>query len=244
MIIPHGAAHDLFCGRSEKEVIFPLDQVLEQSGYSGEGTLVYGGDEDERDTQLICGHISFGSGRNHVIFDHLPPMVKISNYGETAGRWLEATLRLIGDETASGKAGADFITLRMTEVLFAQAMRSFIESNGHQHLGFAGLADPHLSRALHAFHKAPAKGWSVESLAKEAGLSRTSFAIRFLEKMGRPPMQYLTSWRMQIAQHNLSHHKLSITEVAELSGYASESAFTRVFKKEIGVTPSAFRSTI
>ncbi|WP_108819954.1 AraC family transcriptional regulator [Pseudovibrio sp. Alg231-02] len=243
LIVPHGAAHDIYCGRSEEEVILPLDRVLELSGYNGEGVLVYGGEEDERETQLICGHISLARNARHLIFDQLPDYIHISNYGEAAGRWMEATLRLIGDETHGTRLGGDLIALKMTEVLFAQALRSFIEQEGEKHLGLAGFADPQLSRALAAFHKAPAREWSVEGLAREAGLSRTGFATQFSSKMGLTPMQYLTSWRIQIAQQGLVDDQMSVSEVAALAGYASESAFTRVFKKEVGLTPAAYRTS-
>ncbi len=243
LIVPHGAAHDIYCGRSEEDMILPLDRVLELAGYSDEGVLVYGGEQDERETQLICGHISFARNARHLIFDQLPDYIHIANYGEAAGRWMEATLRLIGDETNGTRMGGDLIALKMTEVLFAQALRSFIEQEGEKHIGLAGFADPYLKRALAAFHKAPAREWSVERLAREAGLSRTGFATQFSSKMGLTPMQYLTSWRMQIAQHSLVDDNMSVSEVAALAGYASESAFTRVFKKEVGLTPTAYRAT-
>ena len=108
--------------------------------------------------------------------------------------------------------------------------------------GLAGFADTQIGRALAAFHEAPEADWTVEKLAREAGVSRTGFAVRFADKMGLTPMQYLTSWRMQIACRSLIDDDLSVSEAARVTGYASESAFTRVFKKEIGTTPAAYRA--
>jgi AraC-like DNA-binding protein len=105
----------------------------------------------------------------------------------------------------------------------------------------AGFADPNLGRALSAFHRAPTAGWTVAGLAREAGRSRTGFAERFSDRLGVTPMAYVTSSRMQIAGEALPARGLSVAEAAEISGYASESAFNRVFKKEIGVSPAAFR---
>lgn len=135
-------------------------------------------------------------------------------------------------------AQGDLIALKMSEVIFTQTLRTFIERDGADHIGLSGFADPQISRALSAFHGEPAKDWSVEGLAREAGLSRTGFAVHFATKMGITPMQYLTSWRMQIACQDLAAN-LSIAEVAERVGYASDSAFSQVFKKEIGISPAA-----
>jgi AraC family transcriptional activator of mtrCDE len=231
VLIPHRTPHCLFSGHSPDDVILPLDEVLEKSGYKGEGVLVYGGEDDNRETQLICGHMSFGKDASHLIFDQLPPFIHIPNYGEVSGKWMEATLRVVGEEAGRGQFGGDLITLKMSEVIFAQAIRTFIYDQGKERVGLAGFTDPNLSRALNAFHRQPAEVWSVEDLAKEAGLSRTSFAQKFSQKMGLTPMQYLTSWRMQIARQGLTEQRMSVSDVAAVAGYASESAFTRVFKK-------------
>ena len=244
VIIPHGAAHDIFGGFQGDEAVLPLDRVLEISGYDGSGVLVHGGDEDERETQLICGHFSFAPKARHLIFDRLPAIIHIRNYGETAGRWMEFSLRMIGEEAGQSRFGGDLIALKMSEVIFVQALRTFIEQDGAQHIGLAAFADPQLARALTAFHAEIERDWSVESLAREAGLSRTGFATQFSAKMGLTPMQYLTGWRIQIACQELLTERGSVAEVAARVGYASESAFSRVFKKEIGMTPAAYRASV
>lgn len=243
VIIPHGAGHSLYGSTSSSCSVLPLDRVLEESGYQGEGVLVHGGDEDEREVQLICGHFSFAPNAKHLIFERLPSHIHIPNYGETAGKWMEATLRVIGAEAGGVRIGGDLIALKMSEAILVQAIRAFIESQGAEQVGLSGFADPQLSRALSAFHKEPAETWSVASLARVAGLSRTGFAQHFAKKMAVTPMQYLTDWRMQLARQALVEQKVTVSEAAALSGYTSESAFTRVFKKEVGVTPAAFRSS-
>jgi len=157
---------------------------------------------------------------------------------------MEATLRVIGVEAGGARIGGDLIALKMSEAILVQAIRAFIESQGAEQVGLSGFADPQLSRALSAFHKEPAEAWSVESLARVAGLSRTGFAQHFVKKMAVTPMQYLTGWRMQLARQALAEQGVNVAEAAALSGYTSESAFTRVFKKEVGVTPAAYRSSV
>lgn len=241
VIVPHGSAHVLSCRHTGPEEALPLDDVLTRSGFSGHGTLIWGGEDTPRDTQLICGHFAFAEGSRHLLFDRLPPLIHLSGYGEEAGPWLEATLRVIGAEAGGARLGGDLIALKMSEAIFAQAIRAHIEQTSADENGVAGFADPQLSRALSAFHRAPAAEWSVERLAREAALSRTGFAERFAARLGVTPMAYVTAWRMQIAREALATRGSSVAEAAEICGYASESAFSRVFKKEIGVSPAAFR---
>ncbi|MBU2485790.1 MAG: AraC family transcriptional regulator [Alphaproteobacteria bacterium] len=241
VIIPHGAAHVLSCRHTGPEEALPLDDVLARSGFSGHGTLVWGGEDGPQDTQLICGHFALAEGSRHMLFDRLPPLIHLRGYGEEAGPWLEATLRVIGAEAGGARLGGDLIALKMSEAIFAQAIRAHIEQTSGTGSGVAGFADPHLSRALAAFHRQPASDWSVEKLAREAALSRTGFAERFAARLGVTPMAYVTAWRMQIAREALATRGFSVAEAAEVSGYASESAFSRVFKKEIGLSPAAFR---
>ena len=105
VIIPHGAAHELYCDPRNKDVVLPLDRVIEQSGFTGTGVLVYGGDQDDRETQLICGHFSFDPMTKHMLLDRLPAYIHLKNYGEAAGKWMEATLRVIGEEAGGLRLG-------------------------------------------------------------------------------------------------------------------------------------------
>ncbi|WP_415922254.1 AraC family transcriptional regulator [Tateyamaria sp. SN6-1] len=241
VIIPHGAPHALYCGHEPDKTIMPLDTVLETSGYDGSGVLVYGGDETQSETQLVCGHFSFYPSSRHVLLDRLPPYIHLKNYGERAGRWMEATLRMIGEEAGGAKMGGDLIALKMSEAIFAQAIRSFIHSDEATEWGLGAFSDRNLSRALDAFHKAPADGWTVETLAQAAGMSRTSFAVQFQKTMNMTPLEYVTRWRMEIAKKVLQLPGTSLTAAAESAGYSSDSSFTRVFKKETGMTPAEFR---
>lgn len=241
VIIPHGATHRLYCTPENEHVVMPLERVLQDSGFRGEGVLVYGGDVDLRDTQLVCGHFSYDPETRHPLLQHLPPVLHIRNYGESAGRWMEYTLRMIGEEAGKMQAGGDLIALKMSEIIFAQALRAYLDHEGAHDPGLAGFADRQIGRALSALHKDPGRGWRLADLAKEAGMSRTGFALRFSEVMDMTPMAYLTGWRMQIARDELRKPEKSLADVAEEVGYASETAFSRAFRKEFGKTPAAYR---
>lgn len=244
IIIPHGSQHDLYCGHDPEHTIMPLDTVLERSGYKGSGVLAYGGDDVQGETQLICGHFSFEKRARHILIDRLPPFIHLKNYGEDAGKWMEATLRVIGDEAGGQRLGGDLIALKMSEAIFAQAIRSFIESHDAAEWGLSAFSDLNLQRALDAFHKEPDTSWTVESLAMIAGMSRTSFAVLFQKKMAMTPMQYVTNWRIEIAKKILSNPVATLTDAAESAGYASDSAFSRVFKKETGMTPAGYKKSV
>ena len=244
VIIPHGAPHDLYCGHDPSRTIMPLDTILEVSGFTGSGVLVYGGDEPQSETQLICGHFSFEPGMRHILMERLPPVIHLKNYGENAGRWMEATLRMIGEESGGQRMGGDLIALKMSETIFAQAVRTFIESSDAPEWGLGAFADKNLSRALDAFHKAPADSWTVETLAQVAGMSRTSFAVHFQKALKMTPMDYVTKWRMEIAKKVLITSGSTLSDAAESAGYASDSAFARSFKKETGASPAEFRKGI
>ena len=246
VIIPSGAAHALYCTPETETQALPLETLIETTGYSGEGVLIYPGDDniDDRETQLICGHFSVATGQEHPLFNRLPAMIHIPDYGSNAGQWMEATLRMIGSETAGQDMGRDLIALKLSEMIFAQAIRAFLSRPEAEEAKLSGFADPQLARALTAIHAKPDGAWTLEALAREAGMSRTGFAVRFAEKIGMPPLQYMTYWRMQLAARVLRETRRSVVEVAAQVGYGSESGFSRVFKREKGLSPARYRAAM
>jgi len=130
---------------------------------------------------------------------------------------------------------------RLSELMFVEVVRRHLEALPPQQTGWlAGVRDPFVGRALALLHARPAEAWTLDSLGKEAGLSRSALAERFGELVGQPPMQYLTHWRMQLAANRLGEGA-AVSEVAFEVGYGSESAFTRAFKKLVGVPPASWR---
>lgn len=241
VIITRGAAHTLYFDAEAEMQALPLDQVVEKSGFTGSGTLVYGEAGTNQETQLVCGHFAFDQNANHPLIDALPSYIHIRNYGESAGSWMENTLRIIGIEAGTEAQGSKLIALKMSEIIFAQALRTYLSTEGVERPVLAGFTEPRISQALQAFHKDPAFGWTLESLASTAGLSRTAFVAIFNKCMSMPPMAYMTQWRMQIARQMLLETNAPIIDIAENAGYQSEAALSRVFKRYFDLPPSTYR---
>ena len=126
--------------------------------------------------------------------------------------------------------------------MFIEVVRRHLEALPPEQAGWlAGLRDPFVGKALSLMHGGPAHNWTIEELAKQVGLSRSVLAERFTDLVGIPPMHYLAKWRMQIASELLSGGNANVATVAAEIGYESEAAFSRAFKKMMGVPPSAWR---
>lgn len=241
IIITGGAGHTMYCDPTTENQAVQLDTVVEQSGFKGSGTLFYGDTGSSHDTQLVCGHFAFDEHAHHPLIDALPAHIHIKNYGEVAGNWMDATLRVIGAEACQDELGSDLIGLKMSEIIFAQALRTYLRHADVEQPVLAGFADPSISQALQAIHNDPARTWTLETLAGIAGMSRTSFVNRFTSLMDTTPLGYITSWRMQIARQLLADTACPMIEVAEAAGYQSEAAFGRVFKKHFETAPATYR---
>ncbi|MBK19029.1 MAG: AraC family transcriptional regulator [Rhodospirillaceae bacterium] len=239
IIIPHGATHIL---SDPVDVDAPtVDQVVEQSGFTGQGALVVGEPGSGHESQLICGHFAFETEASHILVDALPRFIHIKEYGQVSPGWLDDTLKVIGAEAGGDQLGSDLIALKLSEIIFTQAVRHYLAHEGSSQKGLAGFADPNIRQALEAIHQEPAAPWTVETLAQKAGMSRTSFANRFSDLTTYTPLNYLTSWRMQIARKLLADSDLPIIEVATQAGYQSEASFGRTFKRHIGQPPASYR---
>ena len=150
VIITRGASHTLYCDPKTETQALMLDEVVEQSGFTGSGTLVYGETGTDHETQLVCGHFAFDRQANHPLIEALPPFIHIENYGQESGRWMEATLRVIGSEAGRGQLGSDLIAMKMSEIIFAQALRTHLNTAGSDQPVLAGFADRQIARALKA----------------------------------------------------------------------------------------------
>lgn len=205
--------------------------------------LVYerGGGGPDR-TRLVCCFLGCDERPFNPLLTALPRTMHLSGAGsDTGSGWLSTLLTIAVRESGSARAGRDNILARMSELMFVEAVRRYIESLPATGTGWlAGLRDPLVGQALAALHGQPATAWTVESLARAVAVSRSVLADRFTEMVGHPPMQYLALWRMQIASRLLLEGEL-VADVAPAVGYESEAAFSRAFKKLLGEAPAAWR---
>jgi len=164
IIITRGAPHRL-CEPADAPIT-ALDTIVEDAGFNGRGALIVGDPESGHETQLICGHFAFDPGAKHVLLESLPDYIHVRDYAKPSPNWLDSSLHMIGSELGHGKMGGDLIALRLSEIIFTQAIRHYIENDGKTRHGLAGFADPNISMVLNAMHSRPADGWSVEELAR------------------------------------------------------------------------------
>lgn len=157
----------------------------------------------------------------------------------------QSVLEMLAAETDAPGLGSEAVVGRLFELLFVHAIRAFAAQGAAKTHGWlAALADRNLSHAIKAIHGDPARSWTVGNLAREAGMSRSSFANRFRSVVGRTPMEYLTHWRIYRATRMVQRRSAALSEVSRTVGYESMAAFNRAFKKEIGQTPGAYRKAI
>ena len=193
---------------------------------------------------LLQGQVQFESVslvRPRILLEALPRFIHIKDYGHVSPGWLDETLKIIAAEVGHDQLGTELIALKLSEIIFTQAIRHYLANEGQNRPGIAGFADIQIRQALEAIHENPARGWTVQSLARIAGLSRTKFATRFAELVANTPLNYLTEWRMQIARQLLIDTDIPIIEVAERIGYHSEAAFGRSFKRHFETPPASYR---
>jgi AraC-like DNA-binding protein len=202
--------------------------------------LSYGGGGAK--TRLICGFLACDDTLTNPVLSALPRMFKIDMRNDARSAWLESSLRLAAVEAAELRVGSAIVLGRLSELLFVEAVRRCVDSLPADRKGWlAGVSDRFVGRSLALMHAQPAHGWTVDELARKAGLSRSALAQRFTQLLGQPPMQYLARWRLQIAAQALRDGAQSLTAIAERVGYESEAAFNRAFKREFGLPPASWR---
>jgi AraC-like DNA-binding protein len=189
---------------------------------------------------FVCGFLV--TAIRHPLFVALPSMLVADLRGRPCAEWAESSFRYAAREHAAHRAGSQEILARLSELLFVEVVREYIEKLPSEATGWlAALRDPSLARALAALHARPAHPWSAEALAKEACLSRSAFADRFSRTLGMPPISYLTQWRMLLAGQRLRESSETIAQIASSVGYESEPTFSRAFTREMGLAPGAWR---
>jgi len=237
-LVPHGNGHSIRSHpTADAEPLFdiPVEQVSERYEI-----MRYGGGGDL--TQLTCGVVRFDHVAGQKLIAQLPKVLQIDTWEDEDGSWLQSTLRFIAREARELRPGGETVITHLADILIIQAIRSWIDSAPEADQGWlAALRDDQVGKALAAIHREPDKDWTVASLAKEVGMSRSGFSARFTNLVGESAKRYLTQWRMQLARTQLQQSSDSLSVLAERLGYQSEAAFSRAFKRVFGVPPGSVR---
>lgn len=206
-----------------------LAQRLETSP----GIFRLGDPEAPVEIKALVGHCAFGSDDKTLLVSLLPEVIHV--HGEER---LMALVRMINEETRADRAAREMVLHRLLEVLFIDAIRSAASAKAPPGL-LRGMADPLLAPTLRRIHADPGRSMTVETLAREAAMSRSTFFDRFRREVGVAPMEYATAWRMALAKEFL-REDVSIAEIAQRVGYGSTSSFCVAFNRHIGMPPGAF----
>ena len=202
--------------------------------------LAYGG--GGATTRLVCGYLACDARLARLLLAGLPPLIRVNVRGSNAGTWLEASIRYALAEARSPRPGGAGVLAKLSEVLFIEVLRLYINEQGAGRTGWlAGLGDRVVGAALNAMHGKPAQAWTLDELAHVAGTSRSVLAERFVHLVGAAPMHYLTQWRMLLASNLLLRGNVPLARIAEEVGYQTDTAFSRAFRREFGVPPATWR---
>lgn len=236
---PHGHSHVLATNLGDREPV-NLDRYREAAG-EARPMLLHHTNGGEPTVRFVCGYLSCRSAPFNPLLEALPAQVLARQPRQ--GNTIEVELiQAAIEESGAQRPGRDSMLARLSELLFVGALRRTLEQMPDSSRGwFAALRDPQIGRALQALHASPARDWTLEGLAREAGMSRAVFAERFAEAVGETSMRYLARWRMQLAARMLEEPGRSVESVAEAVGYRSEAAFNRAFKNIVGTPPGKWR---
>jgi AraC-like DNA-binding protein len=193
-------------------------------------------------TRIVCGFLACEGRMADSILQSLPRMLRVDLRGSGTAAWVQSSIQFSMAQSAAQRPGSAMVLARLSEVLFAEAVRQYMDNAPEAQAGWLGaLRDRHVGRALALLHERPTSAWTLERLSREVGLSRSALGDRFASLVGKAPMQYLTSWRLAMAETRLRRGEGSILRIATDVGYESQAAFNRAFKREFGLPPAAWR---
>ncbi|WP_419812674.1 cupin domain-containing protein [Bacterioplanoides sp.] len=237
VVIPHGASHQL-TDKPETHAK-PLDQVLDEVSYCGEGPLIYGG--GGAGCCLVCGEFAFDDSADHPLLNNLPKKLYVPGDNSYNTQWLDSAVGFIAHEAANMNPGAHAIVNRLSEIILIQVIRATLEASDETIPFLSAFTDQRINQVLTAIHTNPAHDWSVENLGQLVNMSRSAFSNRFTELASMTPLQYVIFVRLQKACRLLIETNTALNAIAEEIGYRSEAAFSQAFKKQYGQRPGEFR---
>ncbi len=256
IILPHGDSHKMSSHADPRPTLVKPAMARNSASDVGQITLAGRGAK----SRFICGYLNCDQRFNPLV-GALPNIMVVraaDNYtlveavdrkgkrparvSQGSGTWLSTTLKFAIHEAKTGHPGNGAMLGRLTELMFVEILRQYMQQLPPDQAGWlAGLNDPQVGKALRPMHAQPERNWTVEELAREAGVSRSVLAARFTELLGESPIRYLARWRVHLAKQLLRESAFGIAEIAARVGYDSEAAFNRAFKRAEGQPPATWR---
>ncbi|ABS26258.1 AraC family transcriptional regulator [Anaeromyxobacter sp. Fw109-5] len=238
VLFPRGDAHLL--GSGDHAAVVPVSALLPPAPWTELPVLRHGGGGER--ARIVCCYLRCDDLLFTPFLEPLPPVLHLRADGGSTHEWVSASIRYVIAESTRGGPGSGALVGKLTELLFIEALRREMCSLPETSVGWlAALRDEYVSRALQAFHARPGRAWTVEGVAREAGLSRSALVARFQRVLAKTPMQYLTTWRLQLAANRLLATSETVAAIAHAVGYGSEVALSHAFKRVTGVSPAAWR---
>lgn len=188
---------------------------------------------------IVCGYFEFERKHADLLLGMLSPIVHLRKEPDKAAlRWCLERMMV---ELREPQPGGFLVTQHLAHIMLVQALRLHLAEGLKGGVGWLfALADRQIGMAIAAMHEEPAHRWTLHELAERAGMSRSSFALKFKESVGRSPMEYLTRWRMLKAGTRLVNSSDPVSVIAQSLGYESESAFSTTFKRVMGGSPRQY----
>lgn len=236
VILPNGVAHQI---KSKKNTRCKSGPKVVTKVMNGKDP--FAGEHPK--THLICGHYEMDRDISHSIFDNLPEYIIIRSGEYGRADLIHSAFELLVEEMSNKGPGHQTISLKLAEVLFVSIIRHYYTNRddaGESNI----FTDKLIYKSVDLIHKKLAYSWSIESLAREAGMSRTLYIDRFKKAVGMTPMKYITNWRMTKASQLLKSSEIPLSQIGEQIGYQSETSFNRSFKQRYNVSPGKFRKEL
>lgn len=244
LVLPHGDPYAMLSGPGQAPELnarATMDFFREMAAGRLPFVVKEGGGGEPR-SEFVCGFLGCDMQPFNPTLSTLPRLLRIKqSHGRESllSRLIDLTLA----EVRQQRVGGESIRLRLSELVFVELMRQYLETlPAHETGWLSGLRDPAIGKVLVMLHDKPAYPWTLNELANRACMSRAALAARFTHLIGHAPMQYLTLWRMQIAARLLADSSMKVAAIGREVGYESEAAFSRAFKNSTGLPPAAWRT--
>lgn len=241
VVLPHGHAHQV---RDDlRHPARSLDDLIAMHMVADGRPLRYGGSGAL--TELLCGGFIIEDRDALPILAALPPVLYVQSQNSQPHEWLPAVIALLCNEIAAGNPGGEAVVTRLMDVLLAQAIRLYQpDLDGFRLPSLGILKDPQIASALRLIHEDPQCAWTANGLAARVAMSRSAFSTRFRLIIGESPMRYLTRYRLTKAADRLRTSGDSLLDIALQTGYASDVALSKAFKRYFGASPGAYRRSV